>query len=179
MNKAFDIIHRSRAPRRNGRRSGGIVSGSQCPPRAVGVQGTEDCAMRLLGGLPRFFEEAGRRQDRIAQNRRHHDVTPPQLVLADRRAQAFQGFLKLSGSCRTISTNGSEVTMRNGRIKATGVSARRRRKTPFRLRGKNDRCLTTVSSKLPPPKGTACKIKYKLLHLQPSFPSRINTGGIK
>src|ERR1700730_3572689 len=49
-----------------------------------------------------------------------------------------RSFTPRSGSCRTISTNGSEVTMRNGRIKAAGVSARRRRKhslTPSPLRG--------------------------------------------
>jgi hypothetical protein len=41
--------------------------------------------------------------------------------------------------------------MRKGRIKAAGVSARCRRKpslTPSPLRGKNDRCLTTISRKL-------------------------------
>jgi Flp pilus assembly CpaF family ATPase len=55
-----------------------------------------------------------------------------------------------SKSCRTISTIGSEVAMRKGRVKAAGVSARRRRKpslTPSPLRGKNDRCLTTISRK--------------------------------
>ena len=46
---------------------------------------------------------------------------------------------KLYTSIGELPTNGSEVTMRNGRIKAAGVSARRRRKhslTPSPLRGK-------------------------------------------
>src|SRR2546421_8366726 len=72
------------------------------------------------------------------------------------------------GSCRTISTNGSEVTTRNGRIKAAGVSASRRCKhslTPSQLRGKK-RSLPDHHQQRTGhlKKGTVCKIKYKLLH---------------
>src|ERR1700730_2463273 len=72
------------------------------------------------------------------------------------------------GSCRTISTNGSEVTTRNGRIKAAGVSASRRCKhslTPSPLRGKK-RSLPDHHQQRTGhlQKGTVCKIKYKLLH---------------
>src|SRR6202047_4124171 len=71
------------------------------------------------------------------------------------------------GSCRTISTNGSEVTTRNGRIKAAGVSASRRCKhslTPSPLRGKK-RSLPDHHQQRTGhlQKGTVCKIKYKLL----------------
>src|ERR1700732_5064636 len=73
------------------------------------------------------------------------------------------------GSCRTISTNGSEVTTRNGRIKAAGVSASRRCKhslTPSPLRGKK-RSLPDHHQQRTGhlQKGTVCKIKYKLLQL--------------
>src|ERR1700730_10987444 len=73
------------------------------------------------------------------------------------------------GSCRTISTNGSEVTTRNGRIKAAGVSASRRCKhslTPSPLRGKK-RSLPDHHQQRTGhlQKGTVCKIKYKLLHI--------------
>src|SRR2546427_7271110 len=76
------------------------------------------------------------------------------------------------GSCRTISTNGSEVTTRNGRIKAAGVSASRRCKhslTPSQLRGKK-RSLPDHHQQRTGhlQKGTVCKIKYKLLQLPPS-----------
>src|SRR3979411_1855470 len=72
-----------------------------------------------------------------------------------------------SGSYRTILTNGSEVTMRKGPIKAAGVSARRRRKhslTPSPLRGKK-RSLPDHHQQRTGhlQKGTVCKIKYKLL----------------
>src|SRR3979409_758971 len=75
-----------------------------------------------------------------------------------------------SGSYRTTSTNGSEVTTRNGRIKAAGVSARRRRKhslTPSPLRGKK-RSLPDHHQQRTGhlQKGTVCKIKYKLLHIK-------------
>src|ERR1700730_5307031 len=75
------------------------------------------------------------------------------------------------GSCRTISTNGSEVTTRNGRIKAAGVSASRRCKhslTPSPLRGKK-RSLPDHHQQRTGhlQKGTVCKIKYKLLHNSP------------
>src|ERR1700724_960325 len=76
------------------------------------------------------------------------------------------------GSCRTISTNGSEViiTTRNGRIKAAGVSASRRFKhssTPSPLRGKK-RSLPDHHQQRTGhlQKGTVCKIKYKLLQFQ-------------
>src|ERR1700730_7243889 len=80
------------------------------------------------------------------------------------------------GSCRTISTNGSEVTTRNGRIKAAGVSASRRCKhslTPSPLRGKK-RSLPDHHQQRTGhlQKGTVCKIKYKLLHF-------IETWGVK
>src|SRR4029077_3719259 len=73
------------------------------------------------------------------------------------------------GSCRTISTNGSEVTTRNGRIKAAGVSASRRCKrslTPSPLRGKK-RSLPDHHQQRTGhlQQGTVCRIKYKLLHL--------------
>src|ERR1700720_1785732 len=73
------------------------------------------------------------------------------------------------GSCRTISTNGSEVTTRNGRIKAAGVSASRRCKhslTPSPLRGKK-RSLPDHHQQRTGhlQKGTVCKIKYKLLQI--------------
>src|SRR3977135_3119197 len=79
-----------------------------------------------------------------------------------------RSFTPRSGSCRTISTNGSEVTTRNGRIKAAGVSARRRCKhslTPSPLRGKK-RSLPDHHQQRTGhlQKGTVCKIKYKLLH---------------
>src|ERR1700704_433463 len=74
-----------------------------------------------------------------------------------------------SGSYRTTSTNGSKVTTRKDRIKAAGVSARRRRKhslTPSPLRGKK-RSLPDHHQQRTGhlQKGTVCKIKYKLLHL--------------
>src|ERR1700730_1185071 len=74
------------------------------------------------------------------------------------------------GSCRTISTNGSEVTTRNGRIKAAGAAASRRCKhslTPSPLRGKK-RSLPDHHQQRPGhlQKGTVCKIKYKLLQLR-------------
>jgi hypothetical protein len=72
-----------------------------------------------------------------------------------------------SGSYRTTSTNGSKVTTRKDRIKAAGVSARRRRKhslTPSPLRGKK-RSLPDHHQQRTGhlQKGTVCKIKYKLL----------------
>src|SRR3981081_2495858 len=74
-----------------------------------------------------------------------------------------------SGSYRTTSTNGSKVTTRKDRIKAAGVSARRRRKhslTPSPLRGKKrslpDHHQQRTGHLL---KGTVCKIKYKLLQV--------------
>src|SRR2546421_1040346 len=74
-----------------------------------------------------------------------------------------------SGSYRTTSTNGSKVTTRKDRIKAAGVSARRRRKpslTPSPLRGKK-RSLPDHHQQRTGhlQKGTVCKIKYKLLQL--------------
>src|SRR3984893_6771410 len=71
------------------------------------------------------------------------------------------------GSCRAISTNGSEVTTRTGRIKAAGVAASRRCKhslTPSPLRGKK-RSLPDHHQQRTGhlQKGTVCKIKYKLL----------------
>src|SRR6195256_2761007 len=78
--------------------------------------------------------------------------------------------LPRSGSYRTTSTNGSKVTTRKDRIKAAGVSARRRRKhslTPSPLRGKK-RSLPDHHQQRTGhlQKGTVCKIKYKLLHLR-------------
>src|ERR1700732_4593165 len=85
------------------------------------------------------------------------------------------------GSCRTISTNGSEVTTRSGRIKAAGVSASRRCKhslTPSPLRGKK-RSLPDHHQQRTGhlQKGTVCKIKYKLLHLG-LVPRRYQSGEI-
>src|ERR1700730_15972956 len=89
------------------------------------------------------------------------------------------------GSCRTISTNGSEVTTRNGRIKAAGVSASRRCKhslTPSPLRGKK-RSLPDHHQQRTGhlQKGTVCKIKYKLLHFRPrgSTRRRSSTGQLQ
>src|SRR3981081_985116 len=75
-----------------------------------------------------------------------------------------------SGSYRTTSTNGSKVTTRKDRIKAAGVSARRRRKhslTPSPLRGKK-RSLPDHHQQRTGhlQKGTVCKIKYKLLQIR-------------
>src|SRR3984893_9693754 len=85
------------------------------------------------------------------------------------------------GSCRAISTNGSEVTTRTGRIKAAGVAASRRCKhslTPSPLRGKK-RSLPDHHQQRTGhlQKGTVCKIKYKLLHVSVNLDRPHNRAG--